>query len=256
MEHIMNRSIIKEFALEASLCLLVVAAIPILALLGIALRGAIALAIVLGALLCVLLYPISERFREWFKAQAEIDYQHCGLRLARDVLLYPAHSWARWGKKAVTVGADDLLLSTVGSVDAVELPPPGTHAIQGQPLFRVRHGDRIVEVLSPVSGVVSESNHVLEFYPELMNESPFSEGWAVRLSPDDASRERRSLLHTRRARAWFENEVDRAIGSNGSAAQAAGGMRHRGVDPAVWNRVSKLFAQRSATLDTTIEVVE
>ncbi len=250
MEHIMKRPSVKEIAWEGSLCLLVVAAVPIMALLGLVLRGAVALAIVLGALLCVLLYPISERFREWFKVQAEIDYQHRGLRLARDVLLYPAHSWARWGKKTVTVGADDLLLSTVGPVEAVELPAPGTHAAQGQPLFRVRHGDRLVEVLSPVSGSVSESNRVLKLYPELMNELPFSEGWAVRLSPDDAIRERRSLLHTRRARAWFENEVDRAIGSNGLASQAAGGTLHRGIDTATWGRVSKMFAQRSATLDT------
>ncbi|MCC6907114.1 MAG: hypothetical protein IT430_04160 [Phycisphaerales bacterium] len=241
----MNRSVLKEIAVDGGICLLAVAALPILALLGIALRGAVLLAIILAAALCVLIYPISARFREWFKIEAEIEYRHRGLRLARDVLLYPAHSWARWGTKAVTVGADDLLLSLIGPVEAVELPATGTHVEQGEALFRVSRGERSVDVLSPLSGSVCASNQVLALYPELMNELPFSEGWAVRVKPESEDHDRRALLPPPRARAWFRSEVDRAIDSAGPQPPA-GGRLHRCIDTAAWERLSHMFKQRRA----------
>lgn len=245
MESILNRSNVREVLLEGGICLALLATLPILAVLGFALRIAVVLAFVAGALLCALLYPFSRSFREWFKVQAEVDIRHRGLRLARDVLLYPAHSWARWGKKTVTVGADDLLLSTVGPVEAVDLPAPGAHAAQGKPLFRIHRGNRTVDVLSPISGSVCESNEVLKVYPELMNDSPFSLGWAVRLSPDDGNIERRSLLQTEQARAWFESEVDRAIESTSSGGEATNVDRYRCIDNEAWDQLSPMFKQQS-----------
>ncbi len=254
METIMNRSVLKEIALDGGLCLLAVAALPILALLGIALRGAVLLAIIIAVALCILLYPLSARFREWFKVEAQIEYRHRGVRLARDVLLYPAHSWARWGRKAVTVGADDLLLSAIGPVEAVDLPAAGTHVERGQPLFRISRGERNVDVLSPLSGSVCESNQVLTLYPELMNELPFSEGWAVRMKADDADHDRGLLMRPPRTCAWFRSEVDRAYESARSPSPPEARLQGS-VDAAAWKQLAPMFKQRDATALPTGQAV-
>jgi glycine cleavage system H protein len=255
MEHVMNRSIVKEIALEGGICLLLVAALPVLALLGFALRGAVLVVFVLGVLLCALLYPLSGRFREWFKTKAEIEFCHRGLRLARDVFLHPAHGWARWGGRTVTVGADDLLLSAVGPVEEVDLPAHGTRADCGKPLFRVRRGKRIVEVLSPVSGWVCETNEVLKFYPELMNDLPFGQGWAVRVESENDDRQRRSLLQAGRARAWFRHEVDRAIGETALDDRVRDGALYRRIDSACWDRLSLMFKSRPGELAESTRIV-
>lgn len=245
MEHTINRSIVREVALDGGICLLVLAALPILALLGIAVRGAVLAAILIGALLCALLYPVSARFREWFKTEAEIEYCHRGIRLARDVFLHPAHSWARWEKDAVTVGADDLLLCAVGPVEHVELPARGKRIDRGSPLFDVRRGERSVRVLSPVSGRILETNEVLRLYPELMNELPFGQGWVVRLEPQDADQQRKSLMPAGRARAWFRREVDRAADAVAMGDQVHGPALYRYLDRAGWNRLSTMFTARA-----------
>lgn len=252
MEHVINRSIARDIAAQSGVCVLLLAALPILAVLGFALRGAVLLLIVAGLLLCALIYPMSGRFREWFKTEAEIEFRHRGLRLARDVFLHPAHSWARRGKRSVTVGADDLLLSAVGPLEAVDLPARGMRAQSDHPLFRIRRGERVVDVLSPVSGRVCESNEVLRVYPELMNERPFTQGWVVRIEPDDAGRDCRRLLHARVARAWFRREVDRAIEAAAPEEGEVESDLHRRIDSAAWQRLAPMFQQHSADADVTI----
>lgn len=249
MEHIINRSIIRDVATQSGLCVLLLAALPILAVLGFALRGAVLLVVVAGLLLCALVYPISARFREWFKTRTEVEFHHRGLRLARDVFLHPGHSWVRRGQRSVTIGADDLLLSAVGPLETVDLPVRGTNVRSDHPLFRVRRGDRVVDVLSPVSGRVCECNEVLRVYPELMNERPFTEGWAVRLDPDDAGRDCRRLLNARWARAWFRREVDRAIETAAPGEDRVDADLHRRLDGAAWDRLAPMFSRQSSEAD-------
>ncbi len=245
MEATMDRSIFRAIAVQGGVGALALAALPILGVLALVARGA-----VLGLMLCsvvlgALLYLASVRFREWLKTQAEIDYRHRGLRMARNVLLHPAHSWARWEGERVAVGADDLLLSTLGPVDAVDLPAPGTQAVQGRPLFRVRHGQRCVEVRSPLSGSVCESNPVLRLHPRLMNEQPFTHGWAVRLATTSTSgAETGALLPARQARTWFHDEVDRALAEAAPAIAPATALCD-GIDEPAWRRLSPMFGPSS-----------
>lgn len=245
MEATMNRSAFRFIALQGGVCLLALAALPLLAVIGIMARGAVIALAACAVALCALLYPVSVRFREWLKTQAEVEYRHRGLRLARGVLLHPAHSWARWEGDRIAVGADDLLLSTLGPVDAIDLPASGSRAVQGRPLFRVRHGERSVEVCSPLSGSVCESNPVLPLHPRLMNEQPFTHGWAVRLAPSAATvDEIDSLRPARQAREWFNDEVDRALAFSGSKASSTTAMC-AGIDEAAWRRLSPMFETAS-----------
>jgi glycine cleavage system H protein len=49
-------------------------------------------------------------------------------------------------------------------------------------------------IYSPLSGVVKETNQVLQDRPELVNTSPYEDGWVCVLEPSNIEAERESLL--------------------------------------------------------------
>ena len=194
-------------------------------------------------------YLASPAFRRWLDLEEEPEIRYGGLRLATDVVAHPRHAWARVAGDEATVGADDLVGAVLGPVEAVDLPPPGTDVRQGEPLFRLRHGERTVAVQSPLSGYVARINSALWESPGLVNDAPFGVGWAVRLEASAWPRERRALLRGASARSWFRDEVDRLLDTlqppDAVPARADGGVLvhelYRHIDAAAWRRVTAEF---------------
>jgi len=52
----------------------------------------------------------------------------------------------------------------------------------------------VLDVLSPVSGVVKEVNEELRQKPELVNQDPYGEGWFVKLEVRDFESDKENLL--------------------------------------------------------------
>ena len=191
--------------------LLVIALFFVFALLAVAMRPLLII-LALGALIAgMVLYRFSPRFREWFESAGDEQISYKGMHLAKDVALHRHHSWARIrGKKAV-VGADEVVEATLGPVQTVDLPAVGTKISQGDHLFSLRRGDRLVAVRAPLSGRVIATNEDLLEHPELVNQDPFCRGWVVRIQADHLNEDRSNLLKGREARSWFQGEIDRLL---------------------------------------------
>lgn len=193
---------------------------------------------------------VSPGFRSWWQSRSTGQASISGIRLAHDVALHPAHAWTRLEDGEMVVGADDLMQATLGPVEEVELPPSGHRVRAGQTLFRLRRGERAVDVRSPVSGTVRSCNEALRQRPELVNQAPFAAGWVVRLDGEGPRRQRRALLRGGEARAWLRGEVDHLLASlvtepAGAASLPDGGAvvgeLHEHIDDATWRRLSRTF---------------
>lgn len=226
------------------------AALLLLIAVGVAMRPLLIVGFLVAGLGCLVASYFSPTFREWFKSAGEWQVNLKGLRFATDIAVYPSHSWARIGTDNVSVGADDLVQAALGPVEAVDLPAVGSHVEQGDRLFSLKRGDRRVEVRAPVSGTVVNRNESLLEHPELVNEGPFGEGWAVRLQADNVRKDRRRLMQGSRARHWFDQEIDRLIGtvhSGGTVMSSLpdGGVLvpdlHRQIDDTTWKKLSETF---------------
>lgn len=207
-----SRSLWIDWLLPGAFALLLASALPVLALLAFTLRPVVITGAVVA--LAALLSPLVlvPRMRGRWTADVAPEQAYRGLRLARDVFLHPGHTWA-WVHGDAIVGADDIVQAALGPIDEVALPPEGRHVRRGEPLFSLRHGDRRLELPSPVSGTVVRSNGALRAHPELINTRPFSRGWVARVHPDDdLIDDQRHLLRGRKAWTWFQREVDRVIG--------------------------------------------
>ena len=205
--------LLKEVLITAGITLLLAIAFPIIVVLFFTMRFALVIGGSVALLGSVLAYSLSPSVRSWFKTQTEQQFNYNGLRLATNVFFHPSHSWARITDDDVVVGIDDFAQATLGPVEAVELPTIGCQIDQGDRVFSLRRGNRKVEVRAPVSGTVVSCNKKLLEQPQLVNEEPFVDGWAVRLQSENLREERPHLMRGKHARSWFRGEVDWLIGT-------------------------------------------
>ncbi len=226
---------------------LILIALPVFAVLVLIGRFVL-LAVAAGVVFAGLVaYAVSPGFRAWLTVRTEPEVSYKGLRFANGLAFHPGHAWARLEGDEATLGADDLVQAALGPVDEVELPAPGSELTQGEVLALLRRDGRTLSVLSPVSGRVLAANESVVVRPELVNRSPFGEGWLARVQSDAIAAERAELYRGAEARAWFRREVDRLLSrlAPGELAPALpdGGMvvgsLHEHIDDIHWTRLAE-----------------
>jgi len=90
------------------------------------------------------------------------------------------HEWVRdEGGGRVRVGITDYAQDALGDVVYVDIPEPGTSVTAMQPFGEVESTKSVSDVYSPVTGTIVERNPLLDERPELVNESPYGDGWLV-----------------------------------------------------------------------------
>ena len=72
-----------------------------------------------------------------------------------------------------------------GDVVFVELPSVDDPVTKDEPFTVVESVKAASDVYSPVTGVITAVNEDLEDSPELINESPYDEGWIIEVELDD-----------------------------------------------------------------------
>jgi glycine cleavage system H protein len=96
------------------------------------------------------------------------------------------HEWARRTNGTVRVGITDFAQDELGDVVFVELPTAGDRVEAGEEFGVIESIKAVSDLYAPVSGTVSEVNEALFDAPELVNESPFDDGWMLEVEYDDA----------------------------------------------------------------------
>lgn len=118
------------------------------------------------------------------------------------------HEWVKLECKLARVGATDYAQSKLGDVVYAELPEVGKEVKQlAEPKSRemelgaVESIKAVSALYSPLSGTVKEVNSALQERPELVNTSPYGEGWICVLKPSATEAE---LKHLMDAKAYAE----------------------------------------------------
>lgn len=227
---------------------LAVVALPVLAVLAFVARGVVLGSVLLALAGCLVAFTVSPAFRSWIQSWTEPEIAYSGLRLATGLAFHPAHAWARLERDEATVGADDMVQTTLGPVDAVDLPKVGMRVRQGEPFARLRHGQRSLDLIAPVSGRVLMANGALFDEPARINREPFGDGWIARIEGDSIRSEKGRLFRGDEARAWFRREVDRLVSRllpDAAPALPDGGVLvdelHRHIDETHWRRLTEEF---------------
>jgi glycine cleavage system H protein len=99
-----------------------------------------------------------------------------------------SHEWARVEDDGtVTVGISDHAQELLGDIVFVELPEIGKEISQSSDIAIVESVKAASDVYSPLSGEVTEINEALNDNPEIINSSPYEDGWFFKIKPQDIS---------------------------------------------------------------------
>jgi glycine cleavage system H protein len=119
-------------------------------------------------------------------------------RVAKDRLYCSDGVWIFWiqpqGGSRVRVGLTDYLQQHSGDVAFVTVKPPGTRLKVGDDLADLETIKVNLTLVSPVSGTIAAVNGALEMNPELVNQSPYEDGWLAEIDASDWEAERSALL--------------------------------------------------------------
>ena len=98
------------------------------------------------------------------------------------------HEWIRPEGDEAVVGITDYAQSELGDIVFVDINTVGETLSQGDVFGAVDAVKTASDIFMPVCGEVLAVNDALEGAPELVNQSPYGEGWMVRIrmtSPDE-----------------------------------------------------------------------
>jgi glycine cleavage system H protein len=103
-----------------------------------------------------------------------------------DIRYTSDHIWIQLDDDGMaTVGVTDYAQAELGDVVAVEAPEVDHDITANAEIGMLEADDGNYELKAPVSGTVVEVNEAVLEKPELINESPFDDGWIFRMSVDD-----------------------------------------------------------------------
>lgn len=97
-----------------------------------------------------------------------------------------SHEWARLEEDGtVTVGISDHAQGLLGDIVFVELPDTGKLINKKDDIAIVESVKAASDVYSPLSGEIVSVNEALNDNPELINSSPYDDGWFFKIKPQN-----------------------------------------------------------------------
>ena len=102
-------------------------------------------------------------------------------------LLYDTENFVWMGnkEKTVTIGITTIMTSIAGKLSRIKLKPVGTKLEKGKSCGSLESGKYFGVVRTPISGTIVQVNKSLMDKPKLANDSPYTEGWFVKIEPSD-----------------------------------------------------------------------
>jgi glycine cleavage system H protein len=117
-----------------------------------------------------------------------------------------SHEWAKIESDGtVIVGITDHAQDALGDIVFIELPESGAEVDAGAEIAVVESVKAASDIYSPVTGEIVEVNSALEDEPELVNASPYEDGWLFAVKVD-SSEDLSHLLDAEGYQALVEDE--------------------------------------------------
>lgn len=97
-------------------------------------------------------------------------------------LVYDTNNlWLKVTGEEALIGLTAYGQSTIGDLIYLELAPEGAAVRRDEAFGSVESGKWVGKLLSPVSGVIIETNREVKTNPRLVNTDPYGSGWMIRV---------------------------------------------------------------------------
>ena len=103
------------------------------------------------------------------------------MNIPESLLYTENHEWVRVDGEFAFVGITDYAQHEMGNIVFVELPEIGSKIIAGDPLGTLEAVKTVEDIFLPIGGEVVKINLDLADNPELINNSPYEDGWLIKI---------------------------------------------------------------------------
>ncbi len=110
-----------------------------------------------------------------------------GLYHPADLKYTKTDEWVRVEGDHATIGITDYAQDQLGDIVYIELPWDAPTLDHESKFGDIESVKATSELLSPLSGEVLQANEALKENPELINDSPYTDGWMVVIKIADPS---------------------------------------------------------------------
>ena len=108
-----------------------------------------------------------------------------GYEFPDDLYYDKLHGWIKVDGNTVTQGMTEFGQAIAQEIVFVEVPRTGRDVEQGQTFMSMESGKWVGRIAALVSGSVTEVNDELEWEPTFVNDSPYEDGWLVKIEMSD-----------------------------------------------------------------------
>jgi len=91
------------------------------------------------------------------------------------------HEWVELSGDIATIGISDFAQDQLGDIVSIEFPEINSKFKQKDAMAIVDSVKASSDIYCPMDGTIIEVNEKLEEHPELINKSPYDEGWILKL---------------------------------------------------------------------------
>ena len=110
------------------------------------------------------------------------------------ILCSKTHEYLLEDGNVFTIGLTDYAVEQLGDIVFIELPEAGTEFAKGEVFATVESVKAASEIYMPVGGKIIEINEKVVENPEILNESPYENGWLVKIESETAHADSGDLL--------------------------------------------------------------
>jgi glycine cleavage system H protein len=122
-----------------------------------------------------------------------------------DLKYAATHEWIRIENSTATVGITDYAQHQLGDIVFVELPEIGMVFEKGSNAAEIESVKAVGDLVMPLSGEIIDINLDLADNPEIVNSSPFGNGWMIQIKISHPS-EIDDLLSVEKYKERIQNE--------------------------------------------------
>lgn len=192
-------------------------------------------------------------FQDQFSVYADIRPVHVmeveGIQVPQGYYLHRGHTWVKLEEAGgVRVGIDDFARRILGPPDRIEAPLIGQRVSQGSPVIQVHRGAMQAQLVSPISGVVTDVNPALRSKGAVAHAAPYADGWVFRLHADSLREDLKALVIGSDTADFYDREVTRLyqeIEKSAGPLAADGGFLGDDISGNLpdmdWRQVMRLF---------------
>ena len=106
------------------------------------------------------------------------------------------HEWLTVEEDIATIGITDFAQSELGDIIFIELPSAGDSFKSEEVFGTIEAVKTVADLFMPISGDIIEINSDIEDNPDFVNNSPYSEGWIIKIKVTNPGELKSLLDHT------------------------------------------------------------